>query len=342
MRVLYVAMTRARDRLIMTYSAENLQSELQEIALRMDFDGGELLCRDVVCPGEWVLMAAMQRTEAGELFALGGKPKETYVSEIPWKIVVTEAPVDLESGTQTGIAGKVLPDGAEERIRAGLAFRYGHEAATQAPSKQTATGRKGRIKDAEAAENTREKPHGARDWRKPSFVENGFHGKTYGSAIHSAMQYIRYEVCSDENAVALEVHRLVQAGFLTEEQGSLVNCGKIAAFFESEIGKKLRSGTEHLREFKFSILDDGSHYGENLEGEQVLLQGVVDCALLEEDGITVVDFKTDYVTEETLSQVTERYRPQVQTYGDALRRIYEQPIKGMYLYFFHIDRFVEI
>ena len=74
----------------------------------------------------------------------------------------------------------------------------------------------------------------------------------------------------------------------------------------------------------------------------MLLQGVVDCALLEEDGITVVDFKTDNVTEETLPAVTERYRPQVQTYGEALSRIYEMPIKAKYLYFFRLDRFVEV
>ena len=80
----------------------------------------------------------------------------------------------------------------------------------------------------------------------------------------------------------------------------LVDCKKIAAFFATDIGQKLRSGTSCLREFKFSILDDGNHYGDGLEDEQVLLQGVVDCALLEADGITVLDFKTDFVTEDTV------------------------------------------
>ena len=98
----------------------------------------------------------------------------------------------------------------------------------------------------------------------------------------------------------------------------------------------------YLREFKFSILDDGIHYDTSLHGEQVLLQGVVDCALLEPDGITVVDFKTDYVTEETISQIISRYRPQVQTYADALQRIYEQQVKARYLYLFHLDRLVAL
>jgi len=129
---------------------------------------------------------------------------------------------------------------------------------------------------------------------------------------------------------------------LTQEQSELVNCDKLYRFFASEIGSKLREGIPHLREFKFSILDNGSNYGEGLEGEQVLLQGVVDCALLEEDGITVVDFKTDHVTEETIQAVTARYRPQVRTYGEALERIYEMPVKNQYLYFFRLDRFVKV
>ena len=79
-----------------------------------------------------------------------------------------------------------------------------------------------------------------------------------------------------------------------------------------------------------------------MEDEQVLLQGVVDCALLEEDGITVLDFKTDRVTEETLPQTVRRYRLQLDTYADALSRIYEMPVKGKFLYFFHRNQFVEV
>lgn len=342
MRVLYVAMTRARDRLIMTYAAQNLEGDLQDIALRQDFDGGDLLCRDAICLGDWVLLAALQRTEAGELHALGGKPAQTKIGEHPWKICVTEAP-QIGNGASglTEHAAK-MPEGAEEQLKKALLFQYDHSAATQAPSKQTATDRKGRIKDAEAAENTREPKHPVRTWRRPAFLTQQVEGKAYGSAIHAALQYLRYENCGSTEEVSGEIKRLVEEGFLTKEQGSLVNCEKIARFFTTEIGTKLRTGTPYLREFKFSILDDGRHYGDGLEGEQVLLQGVVDCALLEEDGITVVDFKTDYVTEETLATVTDRYRPQVQTYGEALSRIYEMPIKAQYLYFFRLDRFVEV
>ena len=97
-----------------------------------------------------------------------------------------------------------------------------------------------------------------------------------------------------------------------------------------------------LREFKFSILDDAEKYAPGLTGEQVLLQGVVDCALVEDDGITIVDFKTDRVTEATVAETAARYSGQVETYADALSRIYQLPIKAKLLYFFQLERFWEL
>ena len=160
--------------------------------------------------------------------------------------------------------------------------------------------------------------------------------------MHCAMQYIRFENCADAPSVERELQRLTHEGFLTEAQREMVNSGQIAAFFATEPGRKLRSGAPCLREFKFSILDDGSKYGDGLEDEQVLLQGVVDCALLDEDGITVLDFKTDYVTADTVSRTVERYRLQVQTYSRALARIYGKPVKNSYLYFFRLGDFFEV
>lgn len=347
MRLLYVAMTRARDRLIMTYGSKHLHStstlsELEKIALRQDFDDGELLCRTAGSLGRWVLLAASQRIEAGQLHLIGGRPEKTKQMLFPWIIRAVETGSEYQADASVQETRIMIPEGTVEKLQQGLSFHYPHLSATTAPSKQTATGRKGRVKDEEAAEKTQEPKQMMRSWRVPEFTQTLSGGKTYGNAIHNAMQYVRYESCVDTMAVEQEVARLVQEGFLSSQQGAMADCRMIAQFFQTEFGKKLRSGTPHLREFKFSILDDGSNYGEGLEGEYVLLQGVVDCALLEKDGITIIDFKTDRVTQDTVEQVAENYRSQVQTYGEALRRIYEMPIKAQYLYFFRINRFVEV
>lgn len=341
MRVLYVALTRARDRLIMTYASQTLEKDVAEIALRMDIGNPELLTGDVVCSGEWVLMAALRRTEAGELFALGNRPLETKPGEPAWRIGVQGAPgigasMVIEEATECQ-TDEALPDLKEE-----LSFQYPHMAATLAPSKQTATQRKGREKDAEVEENTLKPASTTRSWRTPSSREKSPAGKDIGNATHAVMQYIRYGQCGDLQGIRGELERLVRENYITKAQADCVDCNGILAFFSSELGEKLRRAPEVLREFKFSILEDGSSFGPDLEGEQILFQGVVDCALMESDGITVIDFKTDYVTEETLSQKVEHYRAQVKAYASALERIFQKPIKASVLYFFRMNRFVSI
>jgi ATP-dependent helicase/nuclease subunit A len=108
------------------------------------------------------------------------------------------------------------------------------------------------------------------------------------------------------------------------------------------VGQQLRTSPNVLREFKFSILEDATAFDPELKGEKVLLQGVVDCALMDDDGITVIDFKTDRVTEETVIDVAERYRPQVEAYANALSKIFENGVKQKYLYFFALDRLVQL
>ncbi len=342
MRVLYVAMTRARDRLVMTYASQTLENDLKEIALRMDFDEGRLLCRDAICLGDWVLLAAMSRTEAGQLHGLGGRPAHTRMGTYPWKIQIVESTSEEKAGQMHSDTSGACPEGAVQWLQRALDFHYAHMAATQTPSKQTATGRKGRFKDAEAAEHTWEPKPAVRSWRTPSFGARGTDAVKAGNAMHSAMEHIRYEACESEASVRQELADLVQRGFLSQAEEAMIDAEKICRFFATPIGQKLRSGTPHLREFKFSILDQAERYGHDLKREQVLLQGVVDCALLESDGITIVDFKTDHVTEHTISSRKAYYTPQLEAYSEALSRIYELPVKAKYLYFFCLDRFVSV
>jgi ATP-dependent helicase/nuclease subunit A len=228
------------------------------------------------------------------------------------------------------------------QIQRTLGFVYPYGAATQTPSKQTATQRKGRVKDQEVVENAPEPKVLQRPWRKASFIENQQRGVAYGSAMHVLLQYIQYDRCDSIAGVRREVARLVDRRILTAEQAELINCRSIAALFETPLGRKLMHDPGVLREFKFSILDDAEDYTPGIQGEKVLLQGVVDCAIVEEDGITVIDFKTDYVTEDSISNLAERYSPQVQTYASALQRIFGKKIKGSFLYFFHLGCFIEV
>ena len=336
LRVLYVGMTRARDRLIMTYAEKKPQDTLAELALRADMSPGELLCSEVSCPGQWVLLEAMHRTEAGELHALAGaRPAETHLAEYPWLIRFESCPEVTKGGGSAETEQMVaMPRGTKERLFEQLSFRYPHEEATRTPSKQTVTQLKGRDKDEEIRENAAVEPP-RRVWRRFG-DRSSRRGADYGVAMHTLMQYVRFEACATQEGLEQEIGRLTRARIIPGELAPRLERSAILAFFETELGRKLMT-EKHIREFKFSILEDAG-----IGNEQILLQGVVDCALVEEDGITVVDFKTDYVTEETLPEVLARYRPQVDTYSRALERIYETSVKGTYLYFFHLKRLAAV
>ena len=340
LRVLYVAMTRARDRLIMTYAAKKPEAELQDMALRSDLCGKELMTADVINPGRWVLYEAIHRVEAGALHQLGGRPGKLRISDHPWKICLSEAPELTMAASAEEDHEQPLPPDAIDFIGAGLRFRYGHDSATETPSKLTATALKGREKDQEAAEDT-PAPVTFRSWRKPGFVEKQIRGAEHGTAVHTVLHYLRFEYCGSVDEISGEIDDMVKKGILTREEADSVDTGKIFGFFRTPLGQKLRD-SKVLREFKFSILEDAAWYQEGLEDEKILLQGVVDCAILEDDGVTIVDFKTDRVTEQTLPELTERYKLQVKAYARAVSRIFDKPIKAAYLYFFHIGAFVDV
>ena len=112
----------------------------------------------------------------------------------------------------------------------------------------------------------------------------------------------------------------------------------ITKLFTSPLGQRLLHAEHLIREFKFSLLADAAQFYPNLEGEEILLQGVVDAAWIEPDGICVLDFKSDRVSESGVTERAEYYRGQLQTYKTALERIFEKPVKEMYLYFLSVGK----
>jgi ATP-dependent helicase/nuclease subunit A len=343
LRVLYVAMTRPKDRLIMVYSAKTLEDDLKDIALRMNLSPKELLTGSVVCPGEWVLQTAINRTEAGSLHTYSdARPDQTVLSQHPWKITIQTGCPAVASETSIQEEVHTIPAHMIQHLQDALAFRYGHISATQTLAKMTATQIKGRMKDQEAAENAVSEPNYSKIRREVSFDGDVSSATLKGTAVHTVLQYIHFDACGDVSSIQSELQRMIQRDLITPEQAMLVDCEKIARFFASDFGKRLIQGKHILREFKFSILEDGTFVDDLLSGEQILLQGVVDCALVEDDGIVLLDFKTDQVSGDLLQSRVAQYRPQVETYARALARIYELPIKEKYLYFFHLDQFIRL
>ena len=144
-------------------------------------------------------------------------------------------------------------------------------------------------------------------------------------------------------SVAEEIERLVRERFITSQQAESVESERIAGFFASPLGQEMMKSGTLRREFKFSVLAPARrYYPEAGEGEQVLLQGVVDCYFETPKGITVVDFKTDRVYGEGLTARAEEYRPQLAAYADALGEITGKPVVRRALWFFSEGKAVEV
>lgn len=340
MRLLYVAMTRPKDRLIMTYSVKNLSKDLAGTVLKMPYAPGELICSEAKCLGDWVMYSALQKTESGTLYAIAGNPQMGRTGDNPWRVQVVTGVEEEQGGITADNAD--TPSIDLSLIAQNIGYKYPYADISGIPSKLTATQIKGRMIDHEVAENTQQKQSGHYHWRTPLIKESETAVTAYGTAMHTIMEHIDLRMCDCLDGISREIQRIMDQGFITREQADAADVDGILAFFSSDIGNLAMKSNDVYREFKFSVLSDAGAYYSGADGEQVLLQGVIDLAIVQDDGIYLVDFKTDKVTEDTLSQVVNGYLGQVLAYKNALEKIFSKPVKDAKLYFFRLKQFADV
>lgn len=334
MRILYVAMTRAKCRLIMTMCANGIAGKVEKIAANMTMPPLESYVASASSLGHWLLMCAMTRTEAGALFAVGAQSPFSSVREYPWRIEYHNAADYIAQEDVLTQTGNDLTLGAFKPIN------YAHSEAVNLPEKLTATQLKGRVLDEEAAELTITTPQLRFD--KPCFEEKRLSATQRGTAIHLAMEQLRFECCTDAEAISKELARLTEEDRMRQEQAKAVPIEKILRFFTSALGQRVLRCEKVEREFKFALLDDGGLYNEVLAGEEVMLQGVADLCLLEPDGLVIIDFKSDRIKPGEEPERAKHYAGQLEAYSRALGKIFELPVKERFLYFFETDQILAL
>ncbi len=326
MRILYVAMTRPKDRLIMTYCNKGMDGHIDKLAKKVSVPMEPLVIESAASLGDWVLMTALTHSESGDLYREEIPCRD--VSPYPWRIAYHEATDYVPSEAVTN------EDAAMEEIPSLQIVEYPFREHTLQESKVTAT----QLKDSEAtAAKGKEKFAPIPKYMKPNFAEKKLSPTERGTAIHMAMQYITYELCTDLPAIQKELDRLVSQSFITQQQADVIPPEKILHFFQSPTGQRVLSADKVIREFKFSILEDAGKYDPALFGERLLLQGVTDCCIIEDGTLTILDFKSDNITPEQQTARAEYYKGQLDAYADALSRIFNLPVKDKILYFFATD-----
>ena len=343
LRVLYVAMTRAREKLILSMAMKNPAQKLMKLAASSRIPVPPLTLRSAKSFADIVLLAALSRPECRFLFDDSAAPAKGEADGI-WDVRLIAGPVappETKPGEEAAREAEPQPEPEITDVP------YPRPMAAALPSKLTATELKGSFRfreSMEEAEITEAAAGAGRPFDRPRFItgEAPLTGAEKGTALHLAMQYIDLEKCTDPDSVAAELARLRSRGFLTEKQAAAVNPSRILAFLSSETGRRALNAEKLRRELKFSLLVCAEELYPGAGDDEILFQGVVDLCIEEAGEITVIDFKTDYVTPDTVADRAARYTPQIRSYGMALSRMTGKPVKDRILYFLTLDKAVRV
>lgn len=342
LRLLYVAMTRAREKLIMTLSMSDAWKELSALLPESGPHPDPQALQEKESVAQWLLLPVLARTDAQAL---------RFGTSSPNPIPASGWDIRLVSGTlpERDRTGQEAPAGPSEEASSPLPldwldWRYPWPRLAQMPSKVTATQLKGRVLDEEAAEETRPR------YPEPSFPSPRFQQETRGltaaekgTVLHSVMELIDLRRADTVEGVRAELDRLVAGQWLTPVQAESVHPEQVARFYASPLGRDAAAAPDLRREFKFSLLAPAERLDlQAPEGERLLLQGVVDCCFTGPEGLTIVDFKTDHLRPEELAEHSRRYVGQLDSYTWAVEQIFGQPVRRRVLWYFRLGRGYEL
>lgn len=339
LRVLYVAMTRAKEKLVMVHTQANAGGRVADLMALSDCPVLPEAVDSGKCMGDWIMLPLLQRSEAGALRAFAGQNSEGrfFAEETPWAVCVHDGLQFAAPAQQSDAAAEERAPQREELPAdfAALSYRYPYAEQTAFPAKLTATQLKGRAIDEEISENTTLPPR-LRNLCKPKFLagKTALTGAERGTALHLVMQDLDFFCEPNEQSVRAQIEAMRAQRKLTEEQAKAADAYAIVQFLRSDLAARIRKSEQVEREYRFSLLRPVRDFSSLDADDSVLLQGVVDCFFEEDGELVVVDFKTDHVLRAQLDERAEHYRPQLEAYSMALTRVMGKKVKEKVLYFF--------
>lgn len=328
LRILYVAMTRAREKLILVTTQKDPARRLTSLGASLSGAADTLppyaLC-EAASLSDWVLSALLRHPSGDELRRLAGLDNTVVLPDTAhWHISLCTPP-DLIPITRA----EDLPAAADTRlvtaIRENMAYTYPHLALAATPTKLAAS---------EIAADPTEPKSVAH--ARPSFLNSsGLTPAERGTAMHSFMQFADYTAAAA--STVKETQRLVSHGFLSAEQAASLDHRRLTAFFKSDLYRRLCASPRVLREYRFTYREQAAALNPTLtdETDGIVIQGIADCVFEENGKLVIVDYKTDHVR--TPEELTERYRAQLGIYAKALHTVLALPVGETVLYSFALN-----
>ncbi len=366
MRVLYVALTRAEEKLILVGTVPKWEDTLAHFLAVKDTET-TLLPASVRLSAstylDWVGRAFvrhpdfLRQTEASGSETIS--PLQTAM-----KLKVTILTQDMvtpatEKAESTNFMKEVqafqeVPIGQDTaEIAQILEFKYPHSAETGIYSKQSVTElkRQFQIQDSFSDDRFVQTLKGA-SLERPKFLqtEKKLTGAEIGTAMHTVMQAVPLDAPPTRESLTQLLTRMVEEEKLTEVEKQAINIEQICAFFDTELGEALFDpASEIKREVPF-VYQIPAHeiHSEAKTDSPVLVQGVVDLILVYADHVVLVDYKTDRIRdkysskENAMAEMKRRYEVQLKLYRQAVEAILEKPVNGTYLYFFDSQDLLEL
>ncbi|MDQ0217575.1 helicase-exonuclease AddAB subunit AddA [Peribacillus cavernae] len=364
MRVLYVALTRAKEKLYLIGTVKDAEKSLKDWAANSSH--GDWLLKDYVRAGaksylDWIGPSIIRHSDGksmiDEMDTRGNSnediafhPSNWYLEVVPndqLQVLDDEEAVEQEKSLdavrefrnvdiESEYKGKILDQ---------LSWNYPFSDASVHRSKQSVSElkRQAELRDEESSTELLRKFKRPILTRPAFMQEKSLTPAEKGTITHLIMQHINMKKPVTEDTVDDLVTSLINHELMTKEQKAAVNPAVVIEFFDSEIGRRLQQAALIRREVPFSMaLPANEAYNDWKKGDElILVQGIIDCIFEDEQGVVLLDYKTDAITERFANGfkgakdiLAERYRIQLQLYTRAIESIWKKKVNERYLFFF--------
>ncbi len=369
LRVLYVAMTRAKEKLILTGTVGKLEKQMVSLSRFLDEEEELLpLGTRIKAKNYWAfVLPALVRHRAmsellGEYGILMKKQKGIYddVSDFVIKKVtvrqMTEKAVILQAGNQmqeeylkNWDADQVYDKEVREEIEKRFSFVYPYKYLEDIPVKVSVSDLKKRSwhDESELEENisvSAEEQVEEQEAPVPAFMaekQEEYKGAARGTAYHRLMECLDYAEVESEEQLEVQLKRLLESQKMTEQEAECIRIRDIKKFVDSELGQRMKKAVvkkQLYREQPFVIRRSASLLDDSWKDETILVQGIIDAYFTEDGEIVLVDYKTDRVRKGQEQKLVDLYHVQLEDYAQALERMTGMKVKEKIIYSFTLQK----
>lgn len=361
LRVLYVALTRAKERLILTGVLDKAQEKLQDLGLFVKRLNGETLVEaETLYEDNQGFLSFLKRLNTGTflqfiLMALSSYPGKYPVILIePEDLALAQEAHVVEEGlTKIELLARLQETDEvwDEQVRKRLSYVYPYEEECTMKTKVSVSELKHRAMD-KLLEEEMSQQMTEMMFREPEAIpyipafmegvpeENA--GAKRGTAMHRVLEC--YDFTKDADSLKEQLRLMKEQGKIEPDMLDLVYLPALQTFLETSLGKRMQIAACEEKLYKEKPFVMGKPAKEALEesdsGEMLLIQGIIDVFFEEEDGIVLLDYKTDHVN--SGRELADRYRTQMELYGEAIERAIEKPVKEKLLYSFCLGEIIPV